>query len=133
MNILARGWECSKDRCGETRNDDNACHCSEDCLSRGDCCTNYQVVCKGASWVFLSLISSNLIQSSPVGKEFSSKRGTFSLFGSDFSEEEEELGNCICNSLSASRESFQFVNGRRMLSLAVEILMEKKCMKKRLK
>ncbi|OXB61514.1 hypothetical protein ASZ78_013947 [Callipepla squamata] len=43
----ARGWECTKDRCGETRNDDNACHCSEDCLSRGDCCTNYQVVCKG--------------------------------------------------------------------------------------
>ncbi|OXB82965.1 UNVERIFIED_CONTAM: hypothetical protein H355_009875 [Colinus virginianus] len=48
----ARGWECTKDRCGETRNDDNACHCSEDCLSRGDCCTNYQVVCKGEThWV----------------------------------------------------------------------------------
>uniref|UniRef100_A0A8C9FFF1 SMB domain-containing protein n=1 Tax=Pavo cristatus TaxID=9049 RepID=A0A8C9FFF1_PAVCR len=41
------------DRCGETRNEDNACHCSEDCLSRGDCCTNYQVVCKGMSLVFL--------------------------------------------------------------------------------
>ncbi|XP_030301258.1 ectonucleotide pyrophosphatase/phosphodiesterase family member 2 isoform X1 [Calypte anna] len=48
----ARGWECTKDRCGETRNDDNACHCSEDCLSRGDCCTNYQVICKGEThWV----------------------------------------------------------------------------------
>uniref|UniRef100_A0A8C3GIS3 Autotaxin n=1 Tax=Cairina moschata TaxID=8855 RepID=A0A8C3GIS3_CAIMO len=50
--VSARGWECTKDRCGETRNDDNACHCSEDCLSRGDCCTNYQVVCKGEThWV----------------------------------------------------------------------------------
>ncbi|XP_050001180.1 autotaxin [Alexandromys fortis] len=48
----ARGWECTKDRCGEVRNEENACHCSEDCLSRGDCCTNYQVVCKGEShWV----------------------------------------------------------------------------------
>ncbi|PNJ76374.1 ENPP2 isoform 5 [Pongo abelii] len=48
----ARGWECTKDRCGEVRNEENACHCSEDCLARGDCCTNYQVVCKGEShWV----------------------------------------------------------------------------------
>ncbi|XP_044278042.1 ectonucleotide pyrophosphatase/phosphodiesterase family member 2 isoform X2 [Varanus komodoensis] len=48
----AGGWECTKERCGETRNEDNACHCSEDCLSRGDCCTNYQVVCKGEThWV----------------------------------------------------------------------------------
>uniref|UniRef100_A0A8D0E8I1 Autotaxin n=1 Tax=Salvator merianae TaxID=96440 RepID=A0A8D0E8I1_SALMN len=48
----AGGWECSKERCGETRNEDHACHCSEDCLSRGDCCPNYQVVCKGETpWV----------------------------------------------------------------------------------
>ncbi|EPY79686.1 hypothetical protein CB1_000902024 [Camelus ferus] len=48
----AGGWECTKDRCGEVRNEDNACHCSEDCLAKGDCCTNYQVVCKGEShWV----------------------------------------------------------------------------------
>lgn len=48
----AGGWECTKERCGETRNEDNACHCSEDCLSRGDCCTNYQVVCRGEThWV----------------------------------------------------------------------------------
>uniref|UniRef100_A0A8C8SDV4 Autotaxin n=1 Tax=Pelusios castaneus TaxID=367368 RepID=A0A8C8SDV4_9SAUR len=45
--ISARGWECTKDRCGEARNEENACHCSEDCLTRGDCCSNYQVVCKG--------------------------------------------------------------------------------------
>nr|XP_008115115.1 PREDICTED: ectonucleotide pyrophosphatase/phosphodiesterase family member 2 isoform X1 [Anolis carolinensis] len=46
------GWECTKERCGETRREDNACHCSDDCLSRGDCCTNYQVVCKGGEhWV----------------------------------------------------------------------------------
>lgn len=84
MNVLARGWECTKDRCGETRNDDNACHCSEDCLSRGDCCTNYQVVCKGTSLVILPFIFPNLIEGSPVGKEFSSKEGTLSLFCSDF-------------------------------------------------
>ncbi|XP_063155695.1 ectonucleotide pyrophosphatase/phosphodiesterase family member 2 isoform X4 [Candoia aspera] len=48
----AGGWECTKERCGETRNEDHACHCSEDCLSRGDCCSNYQVVCKGDThWV----------------------------------------------------------------------------------
>lgn len=63
MNISARGWECTKDRCGEARNDDNACHCSEDCLSRGDCCTNYQVVCKGkSSLIFLPLIFPNPIE-----------------------------------------------------------------------
>uniref|UniRef100_A0A286XRP7 Ectonucleotide pyrophosphatase/phosphodiesterase 2 n=1 Tax=Cavia porcellus TaxID=10141 RepID=A0A286XRP7_CAVPO len=48
----ARGWECTKDRCGEARDEEHACHCSEDCLARGDCCTNYHVVCKGEShWV----------------------------------------------------------------------------------
>ncbi|KAM7382386.1 hypothetical protein PAMP_002115 [Pampus punctatissimus] len=41
------GYECSKDRCGETRNDQHACHCSDDCLARGDCCTNYKTLCKG--------------------------------------------------------------------------------------
>ncbi|XP_048364554.1 ectonucleotide pyrophosphatase/phosphodiesterase family member 2 [Sphaerodactylus townsendi] len=48
----AGGWECTKERCGETRNEDYACQCSEDCLARGDCCTNFQVVCKGGThWV----------------------------------------------------------------------------------
>ncbi|XP_054840582.1 ectonucleotide pyrophosphatase/phosphodiesterase family member 2 isoform X4 [Eublepharis macularius] len=48
----AGGWECTKERCGEARNEDNACQCSEDCLARGDCCTNFQVVCKGEThWV----------------------------------------------------------------------------------
>lgn len=41
------GYECSKDRCGETRNEQHACHCSDDCLTRGDCCTNYKTLCKG--------------------------------------------------------------------------------------
>ncbi|XP_075438501.1 autotaxin isoform X5 [Ascaphus truei] len=46
-----RGWGCT-DRCGETRSDDSACHCSDDCMARGDCCTNYQAVCKGDThWV----------------------------------------------------------------------------------
>uniref|UniRef100_A0A8C7QXV2 SMB domain-containing protein n=1 Tax=Oncorhynchus mykiss TaxID=8022 RepID=A0A8C7QXV2_ONCMY len=44
----AGSFECSEDRCGETRNDDHACHCSEDCLARGDCCTNYKALCKGS-------------------------------------------------------------------------------------
>lgn len=48
--VSARGWECTKDRCGEVRNEENACHCSEDCLARGDCCTNYQVICKGTNF-----------------------------------------------------------------------------------
>uniref|UniRef100_A0A8C9WCT5 Ectonucleotide pyrophosphatase/phosphodiesterase 2 n=1 Tax=Scleropages formosus TaxID=113540 RepID=A0A8C9WCT5_SCLFO len=50
----AGGFECSKDRCGEVRNEAHACHCSDDCLENGDCCTNYNVVCKGESpvcWV----------------------------------------------------------------------------------
>uniref|UniRef100_A0AAR2L4A3 Autotaxin n=1 Tax=Pygocentrus nattereri TaxID=42514 RepID=A0AAR2L4A3_PYGNA len=41
------GFECSKERCGETRNDQHACHCSDDCLAKGDCCTNYRTLCKG--------------------------------------------------------------------------------------
>uniref|UniRef100_A0A8D3D1L8 SMB domain-containing protein n=1 Tax=Scophthalmus maximus TaxID=52904 RepID=A0A8D3D1L8_SCOMX len=46
------GYECRKDRCGETRNEQHACHCSDDCLVRGDCCTNYKSLCKGdSSWL----------------------------------------------------------------------------------
>ncbi|XP_054897890.1 ectonucleotide pyrophosphatase/phosphodiesterase family member 2 isoform X3 [Poeciliopsis prolifica] len=46
------GYECTKERCGETRNEQHACHCSEDCLARGDCCTNYKKMCKGdTSWL----------------------------------------------------------------------------------
>uniref|UniRef100_A0A7N8WZV4 Ectonucleotide pyrophosphatase/phosphodiesterase 2 n=1 Tax=Mastacembelus armatus TaxID=205130 RepID=A0A7N8WZV4_9TELE len=46
------GYECRKDRCGETRNEQHACHCSDDCLARGDCCTNYKTLCKGdSSWL----------------------------------------------------------------------------------
>uniref|UniRef100_A0A667XU24 Ectonucleotide pyrophosphatase/phosphodiesterase 2 n=1 Tax=Myripristis murdjan TaxID=586833 RepID=A0A667XU24_9TELE len=44
--------DCTAERCGEERNDDHACHCSEDCLQKGDCCTNYKSVCKGeTAWV----------------------------------------------------------------------------------
>uniref|UniRef100_A0A8C1X9X5 SMB domain-containing protein n=1 Tax=Cyprinus carpio TaxID=7962 RepID=A0A8C1X9X5_CYPCA len=43
----AGGFECSRERCGEIRNEDYACHCSDDCLLRGDCCTNYRPLCKG--------------------------------------------------------------------------------------
>ncbi|KAK6327165.1 hypothetical protein J4Q44_G00028100 [Coregonus suidteri] len=46
------GFDCSKERCGETRNDQHACHCSEDCLAKGDCCTNYKTLCKGdTTWL----------------------------------------------------------------------------------
>ncbi|XP_046702061.1 ectonucleotide pyrophosphatase/phosphodiesterase family member 2 isoform X2 [Silurus meridionalis] len=41
------GFECGKERCGETRNERHACHCSDDCLAKGDCCTNYKSLCKG--------------------------------------------------------------------------------------
>ncbi|CAB1351086.1 unnamed protein product, partial [Coregonus sp. 'balchen'] len=48
----AGGFECSEDRCGETRNDEHACHCSEDCLEKGDCCTNYKALCnEDTKWV----------------------------------------------------------------------------------
>uniref|UniRef100_A0A671KV68 Ectonucleotide pyrophosphatase/phosphodiesterase family member 2-like n=1 Tax=Sinocyclocheilus anshuiensis TaxID=1608454 RepID=A0A671KV68_9TELE len=43
----AGDFECRKDRCGETRNEQHACHCSEDCMAKGDCCTNYRSLCKG--------------------------------------------------------------------------------------
>ncbi|KAJ0065910.1 hypothetical protein NL108_000152, partial [Boleophthalmus pectinirostris] len=46
------GYECSKDRCGEMRNEHHACHCSDDCLAKGDCCTNYKALCRGdTSWL----------------------------------------------------------------------------------
>uniref|UniRef100_A0A669C1L9 Ectonucleotide pyrophosphatase/phosphodiesterase 2 n=1 Tax=Oreochromis niloticus TaxID=8128 RepID=A0A669C1L9_ORENI len=46
------GFECKPDRCGEERNEDHACHCSEDCLEKGDCCSNYKSICKGeTSWL----------------------------------------------------------------------------------
>ncbi|TRY83309.1 hypothetical protein DNTS_006036 [Danionella cerebrum] len=43
----AGGFACNKERCGETRNEQHACHCSDDCMARGDCCTNYRTLCKG--------------------------------------------------------------------------------------
>ncbi|KAK1789432.1 hypothetical protein P4O66_015361, partial [Electrophorus voltai] len=48
----AGGFECSKDRCGEIRKEEHACHCSEDCLEKGDCCSNYKSLCNGeTAWV----------------------------------------------------------------------------------
>ncbi|XP_062843433.1 ectonucleotide pyrophosphatase/phosphodiesterase family member 2 [Trichomycterus rosablanca] len=48
----AGGFQCTPERCGESRNEDYACQCSEDCLEKGDCCTNYKSLCKGESqWV----------------------------------------------------------------------------------
>lgn len=41
------GFECSENRCGEVRNEDHACHCSDDCVENADCCTNYKAMCKG--------------------------------------------------------------------------------------
>ncbi|XP_040210833.1 ectonucleotide pyrophosphatase/phosphodiesterase family member 2 isoform X7 [Rana temporaria] len=46
-----RGWSC-KERCVEARNEDSSCQCSDDCLAKGDCCTDYQITCKaGTRWV----------------------------------------------------------------------------------
>ncbi|XP_008420855.1 ectonucleotide pyrophosphatase/phosphodiesterase family member 2 [Poecilia reticulata] len=48
----AGGFECTPDRCGEDRNEDHACHCSDDCLENGDCCSNYKPTCKDeTSWL----------------------------------------------------------------------------------
>ncbi|XP_048849969.1 ectonucleotide pyrophosphatase/phosphodiesterase family member 2-like isoform X2 [Brienomyrus brachyistius] len=48
----AGGFECTQERCGETRDEAHACHCSEDCLEKGDCCSNYSILCKGDTpWV----------------------------------------------------------------------------------
>ncbi|XP_071356592.1 ectonucleotide pyrophosphatase/phosphodiesterase family member 3 [Trachinotus anak] len=45
-------WGCTKLRCGEKRLTQSRCHCSDDCLSAGDCCTNYKNVCHGErEWV----------------------------------------------------------------------------------
>uniref|UniRef100_A0A673GUI9 Ectonucleotide pyrophosphatase/phosphodiesterase family member 2-like n=1 Tax=Sinocyclocheilus rhinocerous TaxID=307959 RepID=A0A673GUI9_9TELE len=53
----AGGFECSRERCGEIRNEDYACHCSDDCLQRGDCCTNYRPLCKGQTHLVHSICS----------------------------------------------------------------------------
>uniref|UniRef100_A0A672FTC1 SMB domain-containing protein n=1 Tax=Salarias fasciatus TaxID=181472 RepID=A0A672FTC1_SALFA len=51
-HCLKTGGCVSPDRCGEDRNPDHACHCSEDCLDRGDCCSNYKSLCKGDTpWI----------------------------------------------------------------------------------
>ncbi|KAF3706981.1 Ectonucleotide pyrophosphatase/phosphodiesterase family member 3 [Channa argus] len=48
----AQQWECTRLRCGEKRLTQSKCHCSDDCLSAGDCCTNYKHVCKAeTAWV----------------------------------------------------------------------------------
>ncbi|XP_061093183.1 venom phosphodiesterase CdcPDE [Conger conger] len=45
-------WECTKLRCGEKRMSNSKCHCSDDCLGAGDCCTNFNSVCQGKrQWV----------------------------------------------------------------------------------
>ena len=43
----AQQWDCTRLRCGEKRLTQSRCHCSDDCLSAGDCCTNYKHVCHG--------------------------------------------------------------------------------------
>uniref|UniRef100_A0A672YZ40 SMB domain-containing protein n=2 Tax=Sphaeramia orbicularis TaxID=375764 RepID=A0A672YZ40_9TELE len=50
--VPTQQWECTKLRCGEKRLSQSRCHCSDDCLSAGDCCTNYKHVCHGEpQWV----------------------------------------------------------------------------------
>uniref|UniRef100_A0A8C7R2G4 SMB domain-containing protein n=1 Tax=Oncorhynchus mykiss TaxID=8022 RepID=A0A8C7R2G4_ONCMY len=45
--LTTQQWECTKLRCGETRLAESRCHCSDDCLGAGDCCTNFKHVCQG--------------------------------------------------------------------------------------
>ncbi|KAG7251906.1 hypothetical protein CRUP_031634, partial [Coryphaenoides rupestris] len=68
------GYECTKDRCGETRNDQHACHCSEDCLARGDCCTNYKSLCKGLTGALSCDQRTDLFPDPPVLKHMSFPR-----------------------------------------------------------
>ncbi|RXM35055.1 Ectonucleotide pyrophosphatase/phosphodiesterase family member 1 [Acipenser ruthenus] len=42
----AQDWTCTKFRCGEQRLSRSHCFCSNDCLTKGDCCTNYNSVCQ---------------------------------------------------------------------------------------
>lgn len=44
---VVESWECTPLRCGEKRVSGSKCHCSSDCLSAADCCTNYGIVCNG--------------------------------------------------------------------------------------
>uniref|UniRef100_A0A8B9H8V3 SMB domain-containing protein n=1 Tax=Astyanax mexicanus TaxID=7994 RepID=A0A8B9H8V3_ASTMX len=43
-------WECTTLRCGEKRISSSNCHCSADCLSAGDCCTNYNISCQPGAY-----------------------------------------------------------------------------------
>uniref|UniRef100_A0A3P9AP35 SMB domain-containing protein n=1 Tax=Esox lucius TaxID=8010 RepID=A0A3P9AP35_ESOLU len=56
------GFECSKERCGETRRDQHACHCSEDCLTKGDCCTNYKTESHNLSGLWVTVRWSYLLR-----------------------------------------------------------------------
>lgn len=44
--FIAQSWSCNKLRCGEKRMANVLCSCSEDCLEKKDCCTNYKSICK---------------------------------------------------------------------------------------
>uniref|UniRef100_A0A8C1M4I9 SMB domain-containing protein n=1 Tax=Cyprinus carpio TaxID=7962 RepID=A0A8C1M4I9_CYPCA len=58
---VAQSWECTALRCGERRLSGSRCHCSEDCMSAGDCCSNYNSVCEGESeWVQDECLTSSL-------------------------------------------------------------------------
>ncbi|XP_059837551.1 venom phosphodiesterase 2-like [Hypanus sabinus] len=48
----AESWTCSQSRCGEKRLRESYCSCSDDCIQKKDCCTDYHSVCKGVKrWV----------------------------------------------------------------------------------
>ncbi|MBN3315983.1 ENPP3 phosphodiesterase, partial [Atractosteus spatula] len=52
LHEKAQVWTCAKHRCGEEHVSRSYCSCSDDCLSKGDCCANYNNICKGEkSWV----------------------------------------------------------------------------------
>lgn len=44
-------WTCES-RCGEKRLRESHCSCSDDCIQKKDCCTDYNSICKGEkSWL----------------------------------------------------------------------------------
>ncbi|XP_051880265.1 venom phosphodiesterase 2-like [Pristis pectinata] len=48
----ADSWTCSQSRCGEKRFRESRCSCSDDCIQKKDCCTDYKSTCKGEkSWL----------------------------------------------------------------------------------
>ncbi|XP_048452965.1 venom phosphodiesterase 2-like [Rhincodon typus] len=45
--VAVDSWKCTKSRCGEKHSTETHCSCSDDCIQKNNCCTNYNSICKG--------------------------------------------------------------------------------------